>query len=118
VAALGLLFAQVPHASRSDGAALTRLALSAATPVALASDTISDGHGHRRQRDHAARPGARDAEPDSPLLRGARAFAFVLTLAVNRWLISVVHRFQGGNNSSATSDAAAAHGTHGTHGHH
>jgi hypothetical protein len=82
------------------------LTLSAAIPVALAADTLSITV--MEIVDNAIMllvPGAMDAGLSSPLFWGALAFAlavaFVVTVPVNRWLISrgkghaVVHQLHG-----------------------
>ncbi|MEO6502976.1 MAG: DUF4396 domain-containing protein [Jatrophihabitantaceae bacterium] len=88
------------------------LAVAAAIPVALAADTLSITV--MEIVDNAIIlliPGAMEAGLSSPLFWGslaaALAIAFVLTVPVNRWLISrgkghaVVHQFHGGENSHA-----------------
>ena len=94
------------------------LALSAAIPVALAADTISITV--MEIVDNAvmlAVPGAMHAGLGSPLFWGTLAFAlavaFVVTVPVNRWLISrgrghaVVHQFHGGH--AEKHDAGSEH---------
>ena len=88
------------------------LALRAAIPVALTADTISITV--MEIVDNAIMllvPGAMDAHLDSPLFWGSLAFAlavaFVVTVPVNRWLISrgkghaVVHAYHGGQGQGA-----------------
>jgi hypothetical protein len=98
------------------------LALRAAVPIALAADTISITV--MEVVDNAIMlsvPGAMDAGLASPLFWGALAFAlavaFVVTVPVNRWLISrgkghaVVHRLHstaGHTLASATAPTADA----------
>jgi hypothetical protein len=90
------------------------LALATAIPIALAADTLSITV--MEIVDNAMMlliPGAMDAGLGSPLFWGslavALAIAFVVTVPVNRWLISrgkghaVVHRFHGGEGSHAHS---------------
>jgi uncharacterized membrane protein YgcG len=85
------------------------LSLRAAIPVALAADTVSITV--MEIVDNAimlAVPGAMEAHLDSPLFWGSLAFAlavaFVVTVPVNRWLISrgkghaVVHAHHGGGH--------------------
>ena len=87
------------------------LSLRAAIPVALAADTVSITV--MEIVDNAimlAVPGAMEAHLDSPLFWGSLAFAlavaFVVTVPVNRWLISrgkghaVVHAHHGGGHGS------------------
>jgi hypothetical protein len=85
------------------------LALRAAIPVALAADTISiTVMGIVDNAIMLLVPGAMDAGLDSWLFWGALAFAlavaFVVTVPVNRWLISrgkghaVVHQYHGGGH--------------------
>jgi hypothetical protein len=102
------------------------LALRAAIPVALAADTISITV--MEIVDNAVMlgvPGAMDAGLTSPLFWGALAFAlavaFVVTVPVNRWLISrgkghaVVHQFHGTAGAGVpagtapTGDSSAGH---------
>ena len=97
------------------------LSLRAAVPVALAADTVSITV--MEIVDNAVLllvPGAMDAHLDSWLFWGALAFAlavaFVVTLPVNRWLISrgrghaVVHAHHGGGHGDATRPAAGSPG--------
>ena len=85
------------------------LSLRAAIPVALAADTVSITV--MEIVDNAIMltvPGAMEAHLDSPLFWGSLAFAlavaFVVTVPVNRWLISrgkghaVVHAHHGGGH--------------------
>ncbi|MEO7262250.1 MAG: DUF4396 domain-containing protein [Jatrophihabitantaceae bacterium] len=91
------------------------LTLAAAIPVALAADTLSITV--MEIVDNAIIlliPGAMEAGLTSPLFWGslaaALALAFVLTVPVNRWLISrgkghaVVHQFHGEGDSHSHSD--------------
>jgi hypothetical protein len=91
------------------------LTLRAAIPVALAADTVSITV--MEIVDNAillAVPGAMEAHLDSWLFWGALAFAlgvaFVVTLPVNRWLISrgkghaVVHAYHGGGHTDQQAD--------------
>jgi hypothetical protein len=100
------------------------LALSAAIPVALAADTISITV--MEIVDNAIMllvPGAMDAGLTSPLFWGALAFAlafaFVVTVPVNRWLISkgkghaVVHQYHQPSSTQGGEDAQAGHSTQG-----
>ena len=96
------------------------LSLRQAIPVALAADTISITV--MEIVDNAillAVPGAMDAHLDSWLFWGALAFAlavaFVVTVPVNRWLISrgkghaVVHAFHGGGSRTGGAEEHAHH---------
>jgi hypothetical protein len=100
------------------------LALRAAIPVALAADTISITV--MEIVDNAIMlgvPGAMDAGLTSPLFWGALAFAllvaFVVTVPVNRWLISkgrghaVVHQYHQPSGADSGDDAHAGHSTGG-----
>ena len=106
------------------------LALSAAIPVALAADTISITV--MEIVDNAIMllvPGAMDAGLTSPLFWGALAFAlafaFVVTVPVNRWLIArgkghaVVHQYHQPSGAEGAEDIRAGHSTagadHGAH---
>ncbi len=81
------------------------VALAAAVPLALASDTLHRGDGDRGQPDPPRHPGAMDVGLGSPLFWGslavALAVAFLAAFPVNRYLIArgrghaVVHRFHG-----------------------
>ena len=88
------------------------LPLRAAIPVALAADTLSITV--MEIVDNAimlAVPGAMEAHLDSPLFWGSLAFAlavaFVVTVPVNRWLISrgkghaIVHAYHGAGHGAA-----------------
>ncbi len=105
------------------------LSLRAAIPVALAADTVSITV--MEIVDNAillAVPGAMDAHLDSWLFWGALAFAlavaFVVTLPINRWLISrgkghaVVHAYHGGGHGEGhgSGHEAGAHRAGGTRG--
>ena len=100
------------------------LALAAAVRVALAADTLSITV--MEIVDNAVMllvPGAMDAGVDSLLFWGALAFAlavaFVVTVPVNRWLISrgkghaVVHEYHGGDTQDdGTAVPAGSHDPH------
>ncbi|SNS00940.1 protein of unknown function [Geodermatophilus pulveris] len=99
------------------------LALRAAIPVALAADTVSITV--MEVVDNAVMlsvPGAMDAGLGSWLFWGALAFAlavaFVVTLPVNRWLISrgrghaVVHAHHGGGHADGDGEPAGDRGGH------
>ena len=107
------------------------LSLRAAIPVALAADTISITV--MEIVDNAIMllvPGAMDAHLDSWLFWGALAVAlavaFVVTVPVNRWLISrgkghaVVHAYHGGGHQPPAEAPAGEHAarTHEGHPHH
>jgi hypothetical protein len=102
------------------------LTLRAAVPVALAADTISITV--MEIVDNAIMlgvPGAMDAGLTSPLFWGALAFAllvaFVVTVPVNRWLISkgkghaVVHQYHQPSGGHEAADPHAEHSAHSTH---
>jgi Domain of unknown function (DUF4396) len=110
------------------------LSLRAAIPVALAADTISITV--MEIVDNAIMllvPGAMEAQLDSPLFWGSLAFAlavaFVVTVPVNRWLISrgkghaVVHAHHGagrgvGHEADEHQAAGARSEGHDGHGYH
>ncbi|PRY48740.1 uncharacterized protein DUF4396 [Geodermatophilus tzadiensis] len=111
------------------------LSLRAAIPIALAADTLSITV--MEVVDNAVVllvPGAMEAHLDSWLFWGALAFAlavaFVVTVPVNRWLISrgkghaVVHAHHGGGHGGAQQaddgrqTAGAPGAGRGRHGHH
>ena len=99
------------------------LPLRAAIPVALAADTISITV--MEVVDNAIMlgvPGAMDAGLTSPLFWGALAFAlsvaFIVTVPVNRWLISkgkghaVVHQYHQPSVADSSQDVHAGHHAH------
>ena len=99
------------------------LPLPAAIPVALAADTLSITV--MEIVDNAVMllvPGAMEAHLDSPLFWGSLAFAlavaFVVTVPVNRWLISrgkghaVVHAYHGRGHEASDQPTTEEHMHH------